>query len=185
MEKVRLAIRANPELAEAHGHLGVALARQGKREEAIEEYRLALRIKPDLAEARTGLGFLLKGSREGRERLSRSTAWLSSSSPIWLKPIGTGFPTDRARRIRGSYRRVSLGSQVQARLRSSPRELGVHMMAQGKREEAIEEYRLALKFKPDLAEAHMNLGVLLGRQGKPADAIEEYHTGSQDPARLR
>ena len=53
--------------------------------------------------------------------------------------------------------------------------MGLTLSRQGKREEAIEEYRLALKIKPDLAEAHRGLGFLLKDQGKSTEAIEEFH----------
>ena len=48
--------------------------------------------------------------------------------------------------------------------------LGVALKAQGKREEAIAEFREAIRLKPDYAEAHYNLGLALAAQGKPEAA---------------
>ena len=46
-----------PDRAEAHSNLGLALANSGGRlPEAIAEYQAALRINPDLAEAHINLG---------------------------------------------------------------------------------------------------------------------------------
>ena len=52
--------------------------------------------------------------------------------------------------------------------------LGVALKAQGKLEEAIAEFRAAIRLKPDYAEAHSNLGIALRAQGKLEEAIAEY-----------
>jgi tetratricopeptide (TPR) repeat protein len=41
-------------------------------------------------------------------------------------------------------------------------------------DEAITEYRQALRFRPEFAEAHNNLGLALSGQGKPEEEIAEY-----------
>jgi tetratricopeptide (TPR) repeat protein len=56
--------------------------------------------------------------------------------------------------------------------------LGNALNAQGKLDEAIAEFRTAikLKLKPDLAHAHVNLGYALQAQGKYDEAIAEFRT---------
>ena len=44
-----------PDYAEVHNNMGVALARSGKLEEAIAQYEKSLQIDPDSAEARNNL----------------------------------------------------------------------------------------------------------------------------------
>ena len=51
------------DLAAIHNDLGVALARQGHREEAIQHFREALRIDPGLAAAQANLARALASSR--------------------------------------------------------------------------------------------------------------------------
>jgi Tfp pilus assembly protein PilF len=53
------ALRINPDYAEAHYNLGIALAQTGKIEEAIAHYEQALRINPDSAEPHINLGIAL------------------------------------------------------------------------------------------------------------------------------
>ena len=53
------ALRLNPNLAEAHNNLGVALAKQGKMDQAEAHYAEALRLNPDYAEAHNNLGMAL------------------------------------------------------------------------------------------------------------------------------
>ncbi len=52
--------------------------------------------------------------------------------------------------------------------------LGVTLMRQGKDEEALLRYMIALKINPRFADGHYNLGVLLARQGKDQDAIVQF-----------
>ena len=47
---------------------------------------------------------------------------------------------------------------------------------QGKLEEAIAEYRTAIRIQPDFALAHNNLGSALDRKGKRDEAIAEHRT---------
>jgi len=49
------AIRLRPDYAEAHNNLGVALAQQGKREQAVVHFSQALRLKPDDEAVRNNL----------------------------------------------------------------------------------------------------------------------------------
>ncbi len=53
-------------------------------------------------------------------------------------------------------------------------ERGLELADQGKLDEAITEYRAAIRIKPDHAEAHYLLGVALAVQGKLDEAIAEY-----------
>ncbi|MEJ2233191.1 MAG: tetratricopeptide repeat protein [Syntrophobacterales bacterium] len=45
---------------EAHNNLGVALARQGKMDEAVAQFEKALWLKPDYAQARKNLELALQ-----------------------------------------------------------------------------------------------------------------------------
>ena len=51
---------------------------------------------------------------------------------------------------------------------------GVTLANQGTRDEAVAEFRAAIRTKPDWAEAHDNLGVALRAQGKLDEAIGEF-----------
>jgi Tfp pilus assembly protein PilF len=50
---------------------------------------------------------------------------------------------------------------------------GKSLLKQGKLEEAVVEFRNAIEFDPDFAEAHAQLAKALDKQGKAADAAAE------------
>jgi len=52
--------------------------------------------------------------------------------------------------------------------------LGIALVAEGKTEEAISHYKMAIKLNPDYAEAYSNLGVVLFAERKIEEAISHY-----------
>ena len=52
--------------------------------------------------------------------------------------------------------------------------LGLTYMQQGRIDEAIREYRTALRINPDYAKAHCDLGLAYGNRAVPRDEIREY-----------
>ena len=60
----RRVLAAQPNYAELHMQLGLALKAQGKLKEAIAAFHRAVAIKPDLAEAQYNLGNALNDNRE-------------------------------------------------------------------------------------------------------------------------
>jgi tetratricopeptide (TPR) repeat protein len=52
--------------------------------------------------------------------------------------------------------------------------LGDSLRAQGKLDQAAEQYHQALAIQPDNCDAHNNLGVVLGEQGSTEDALKEF-----------
>ena len=57
--------------------------------------------------------------------------------------------------------------------------LGVALEQSGKHQEAVEHYKLALRFNPDFPDAHYNLGNALDRAGRIREAISEYYIAVQ------
>ena len=52
--------------------------------------------------------------------------------------------------------------------------LGFALDHEGQTEQAIEQYKLALKFNPHFALAHTNLGNALAQMGRVQEAIDHY-----------
>src|SRR5207245_461556 len=64
------ALRLQPEYAEAHNSLGIALLAQGKLDEAVACYQRAIRLQPDYAAAYQNLGTALNSNGELDEALA-------------------------------------------------------------------------------------------------------------------
>ncbi len=60
-------MRIEPNNAEAHSNLGLALRKQGKIDEAISELREAIRIQPDLAPVHDNLALALYAKGDYRK----------------------------------------------------------------------------------------------------------------------
>ncbi|HKF67988.1 MAG TPA: tetratricopeptide repeat protein, partial [Vicinamibacterales bacterium] len=52
--------------------------------------------------------------------------------------------------------------------------LGVLLHSRNQLDDAMKEYRTALRFSPDYADAHYGLALVLKALGRTADAIVEY-----------
>ena len=66
--------------------------------------------------------------------------------------------------------------------------LGVGLMRLGRRDEAVAQYREALRLRPDCVPAHIDLGNIWAQTGRTADAIAEYEAAlrfAPDDADLR
>ena len=59
-----MAIKLNPDFADAHYNLGNALFQKGEIKEAIDHYRETLKLQPDLVVAQKSLEMALLRSQE-------------------------------------------------------------------------------------------------------------------------
>ena len=113
---------------------------------------------------------------EAATRRSPNTARRSGSSPTTPRPTTTSASPCEPR---GSWTRRS--PNTARRSGSSPTtprptiNLGSALHGiRARLDEAIAEFREAIRLKPDYAEAHNNLGIALKAQGKLDEAIAEY-----------
>jgi tetratricopeptide (TPR) repeat protein len=66
--ELRAALTWNPESAEAHNNLGIALASAGRMDEALTEFKQALTIDPGFDDARRNLSMATSPEAESRGR---------------------------------------------------------------------------------------------------------------------
>ena len=75
-----------------------------------------------------------------------------------------------------AWREVTIFREARAVLHGNR---GIELAAQGKLDEAVREYNLAIQMKSDNAEVHDNLGNILSQQGKNDAAIQQYNLALQ------
>ena len=112
---------------------------------------------------------------EARRGRSPRTARRSGSSPTSPRPTSTSaIALRRQGKLDEADRRLPRGDPAQARPRRGPQQPRHRPGGQGKLDEAIAEYREAIRLKPDYAEAHDNLGIALEARAKLDEAIAAY-----------
>jgi len=70
--------------------------------------------------------------------------------------------------------RSTRGSETQADYAEACNNLGTILGSQGRLDEAIAEFREALRLNPNMAQAHLNLGNVLSDRGQVDEAIAHY-----------
>jgi tetratricopeptide (TPR) repeat protein len=108
---------------------------------------------------------------------------------FWINQSLVGLLNrSQPRRLEKEIRIASVAVALQPQIPSAHYNLGLALQNNGQLDEAIPEYREAIRLKEDHAEAHFNLGLALGMQGRLNEAIDEYRRGIRlkpDDAQLR
>ena len=162
MRQYRAAIARDPAHAAALNNLGVVLADQQQVEEAIGHYRRALESEPEFADAHYNLANALRSRRALDEavRHYREALRLEPEMTQALNNLG------RSARLSGEIGRGdrAIPSRL-VRLAPASAEahnnLGASLGLQGKLDEAIAEFREALRVDPGHARARENLRTAL------------------------
>lgn len=130
----------------AHYNLGNYYSRHDRVEDAIANFREALQEEPNYADAHNNLGGVLLDQKKYDEALSHYT---------------------EALRLRTDYIQYFNLANAQADAASARNDSGLFAVA-------AQNYREALKLKPDSADVYNNLGMTLAAAGKPEDAITQF-----------
>lgn len=169
------ALRVTDDNYVAHNNLGLALAGQGKIDEAVIQYNEALRIRPNYATARTNLGAAL--SKQGKT----ADAIANYNEVLRQKPDMAEAHTDLGAALANQGKLDEAIAEYREALRLKPgypeahANLGLVFAKQAKVDEAIAEYNAALASKPDFVEVHNNLGYALAATGHLDEAIAHYN----------
>ena len=79
---------------------------------------------------------------------------------------------------RDTWRRLA-GAALDKKYAASHNNLGRVLREQGKPDDAVNEYKQALKLDPEYVAAHRNLGEVFQARGKPEQASEEHNRASE------
>jgi protein O-mannosyl-transferase len=158
----------------AHNNLGLALAKRGALEEAINELRRAVEVDPAFVEAFTNLGnFLAQRGARGeaivylRRALQIDPAFANAHNTLGNVLADTGALDEAIEHFRKA-------------LQSKPQSAMTHynlarvLAKRGDMEEAIAQYREALEIDPGDVDVHNNLGLLFLSRGNIDQAIEQF-----------
>ncbi len=170
----RKALELNPKNATVHSTLGVALARQGKLDEAIVHFTEAVHLNPSDVDAHYSLGQAM--ARQGNP----DEAIRHFSAVLRLKPDhATAHGYLGSIMFAGGMLNEAAFHLSEA-VRLDPNYADAHynisqvMFLQGKFDEAIGHLSQVIRLKPDDAQAHYKLALALAQQGQTDQAVTHY-----------
>jgi tetratricopeptide (TPR) repeat protein len=165
--------------AVSESNLGVALAEEGRLEEATDHYRRAIALKGDYAPAYSNLGTALRANGDldasvatYERALALQPGFADAHYNLANALLDQGKPAAAVDHFRAAL--ISLGGSADAH-----NNLGTALAAQGRVDAAIEEFREALRFEPDSARTHRNLGNALASHGSYDEGLVELRRAVQ------
>ncbi len=175
----RKSLKLEPK-AEIYSDLGFVLDRQGKYEEAVENYDKALALDPNCASAH----FNLAVSLLRRDELDESAAHYKEA--LRVKPNaathnGLGFVLSRQGKLDDAVVQFREAIRTDPSYMASYNNLAGSLLKQGKLEEAESYYRTSLTENPS-ASLHNNLGIVLMKLDRLDEAAEQFRKAvAMDP----
>ncbi len=161
-----------PENSRAHNNLGNIYFKQGRLDEAINEYLTALKLDP-YTEAYKNLGIAY--SKQGR--LDEAIKAYLTALKIRPDDAGSYFNLGFTYFKQGLLNEAIRAYQTVLRLRPNFIEahyyLALTYFKQGRLDEAIKAYQSTLKLIPDDVEIHYNLGIAYWKKGLEDEAYNE------------
>ncbi len=167
-------LKMNPQAFAAHNNLGFALMRQGKIEQARQQFAKALELRPDFPAANYNMGIVLNlsGDSEGAvvhfsKALETRPAHVETLINLGLALFRQGKYSEALHHLQRAVEKAP--DNVQAR-----KNLGAALAETGDLSGAVEQFRAALERAPDDADLRFNLARALARTGDLANAEKEY-----------
>ena len=158
----------------AYHALGMALDREGRLDEAIEEYHATLLAKSNYVLAYNNLGVDLAKQDHVAEAGKQFETALRLD-PTYADPHNNlGTILEKQGRFEEALQQFQEAVRLKPDFADAHYNLGVALGRKGMSEAAAQEFQRVIELKPAYAEAHNNLGVMLERQGKLEQAAGEY-----------
>jgi tetratricopeptide (TPR) repeat protein len=162
-------------MAMSHGVLGECLTKQGKNEEALEEFEQAVHTYPNSEPGHGRLADVL--DRAGQHE----RAIVHWREAIRLAPMHAAPRLGLANTLLAEGKGSEAAAECRDLLKLVPNSaeaiitLGLSLATEGRNADAVLEFEQATKLDPRNARAHFVLGLALYDLGRPLGAIEHLH----------
>ena len=159
----------------ANNNLGVALAKQGEHDAAIEQYHAALRLNPNYVRAHNNLGISLV-KKGDLDQAIREYGEALRIDPNFADAHGNlGVALAQAGDLNAAMLQYREALQINPNFADAHSNMGLLLAGKGEVDAAIHEYQEAIRINPNYADPHSNLGLALADKGDLDAAIREYH----------
>lgn len=145
-------ISINPKYADVYNKLGIISNLNGNNREAVDYFEKALQLNPKYTEVSLNLAVTYNdlGEFKKAEEVFSMAAQIARPEPNSMDPFIAGKLANEHYKMGNLYLELNMN------------------------EEAIEEYRKAVKLHPRLADVHTKLGIALRNTGRTEDAIVHF-----------
>jgi len=163
---------------------GISLVRDGRLEQAMEQWQAALCIQPDFSEAHyaLGMGYLAAGNPAPAVAHFQETLRYASDWPTAYEALGLAYyESHEYLRAEQAWRQALV---LKPDLPKVYVNVGLLRLQEGNYQEAIGHFREALALQPELVAAHYNLGVALFAKGDEAESVQSLERALSLDSRL-
>ena len=170
----RKSLELNAKNATANCTLGVALARQGKLDEAIRYFSEAIKLEPGYVDAHYSLGQAIARKGKFNEAIRHFSAVLRFQ-PDHAEAHGyLGSLLLAGGMLNEATAHLSEAIRIDPNYADAHYNMGQVMFRRGQLDAAIRHLSLAVQLKPDDAQAHYKLALALAQQKQTGQALMYY-----------
>ncbi len=151
---LREVITRNPRYADVHNKMGIICNMKGEMRKAVEHFKKAIELNPRYTEASLNLAVTYNdlGEYKKAQEVFSMAAQIAHPDPNAMDPFIAGKLANEHYKMGNMYLEFNMN------------------------DEAIEEYRKAVKLHPRLADVHTKLGIALRNNGLIEEAVVHFST---------
>jgi tetratricopeptide (TPR) repeat protein len=164
--------KLNPALS--HYNLGLALAKKGKLEEAINAYQKAIDIDSKLAKAYHSLGEVFSQKEQWQEAIEVYQKAIDIDPKVSWSHNSLGNALFKLEKFQAAVKAYQDAIELNLNCSWSHNSLGDTLLRLNQWDEAVEVYQKAIELNPDFPWSYYNLGEVLAQLGKWDKAIVAY-----------
>ena len=163
----------------AHNNLGVALAEEGKNDQAVTHYLAAIDINPHHADSHSNLGVALAAEGKNEEAIAQYLAAIKINQDHYSAHSNLGVALAAQGKKEEAIAHYLEAIKINPDYADAHYNLANLLLKQGQIDQAISHYLEAVKINPDHDNAHYNLADVLVKQGKIDQAIEHFREAAR------
>uniref|UniRef100_A0A915B7I1 protein O-GlcNAc transferase n=1 Tax=Parascaris univalens TaxID=6257 RepID=A0A915B7I1_PARUN len=161
MQFSSMAIKANPNCAEAYSNLGNVYKERNQLAEALENYRIAVRLKPDFIDGYINLAAALVAGGDLEQAVSAYLSALQYNPDLYCVRSDLGNLLKAMGRLEEAKVCYLKAIETQPQFAVAWSNLGCVFNAQGEIWLAIHHFEKAVQLDPNFLDAYINLGNVL------------------------
>ena len=167
-------VKLNPNYHNSRLNLGSAYDRQGRFDDALQQYWRASSLDATDPRPLFNMGVTLSKRGQTSQAIARFRQALSLDPALPDAHYALGLSLNQLGDYAEAEKHFALSVQLDATQPEPAMQWGLALAQQGRLEEAIARYRQAIAIAPGYSKAHYNLAVALARQGDAAGAITHW-----------